>query len=96
MKGLRFADTQESFFEAWKRSHMGCSTLLRGRFADSQKSRFQGSKYSITGSGVLEGGRSTDIHELFFQSLKLSDMDCVELKVHYLLIVRIAFQVSKR
>ena len=24
VKGLRFADTQELRFEAWKRSHMGC------------------------------------------------------------------------
>ncbi len=46
MKGLLFADTQESSFEAWKRSHMGCSNLLCGRYADSQKSRFQTSKLS--------------------------------------------------
>ena len=30
MKGLRFTDTQESCFEAWKRSHMGYSALLCG------------------------------------------------------------------
>ncbi len=46
MKGLRFADTQESSFEAWKRSQMGCSALLCGRFDDSDESRFQASKHS--------------------------------------------------
>ena len=38
MKGLRFAHTQESCFEAWKRSHMGCAALLCRRFADAQES----------------------------------------------------------
>ena len=28
MKGLRFADTQESCFEAWKLLHMDCAALL--------------------------------------------------------------------
>ena len=46
MKGLRFADTQESCFEAWKRSHMGSSALLCGRFADSEESRFEAEKRS--------------------------------------------------
>ena len=54
MKGLRFADTQESCFEAWKSSHMGCSALLCGRFADSQESRFQASKRTNMGSALLE------------------------------------------
>ena len=36
MKALRFSDTQESCFEAWKSSHMVCSALLCGRLADSQ------------------------------------------------------------
>ena len=40
MKELRHADTQESCFEAWKRSHMGRSALIFGRFADSKESRF--------------------------------------------------------
>ena len=45
MKGLRFADTQESCFESWKRSHMGCTAMLCSRFADdAQESRIQGAK----------------------------------------------------
>ncbi len=62
MKRLWFPYTQESCFDAWKRSHMGCSSLLCDRFADSQESRFQASKRSNMGSAVLEGGRSPDIH----------------------------------
>ena len=62
MKGLRHADTQESCIEAWKRSHMDCAALLRGRFADSQESRFQDSKRSNMGSAVMEIVRSADIH----------------------------------
>ena len=41
MKGLRFADTQGSCFEAWKRSHMGCAAMLCGRFADVQEYFFK-------------------------------------------------------
>ncbi len=88
MKGLRFANTQETCFEAWKRSHKFSSALLCGRFADSQESRFQASKCSNMGSAVLEVGRSAHIHEFFFQAAKRSDMDCVELQGVYLLIVR--------
>ena len=88
MKGLQFADTQESCFEAWNRLHMGSSALLCGRFADSQESRFQASKRSNMGSVVLEVGRSADIHEFCFQATKRSDMDCVEVKGVYFLIVR--------
>ena len=40
-KGLLFADTQESCFEAWNRSHMGCEALLCVRFADVQELRFK-------------------------------------------------------
>ena len=80
MKGLRFADTQESCFEACKSSHMACSALLCVRFADSQESRFQSSKRLNIGSAVLEGGRSANIHEFCFQASKRADMDCVEQK----------------
>ena len=41
MKRLRFTDTQESCFEAWKRSHMGCAALICGPFYDAQESRFR-------------------------------------------------------
>ncbi len=77
MKGFRFADTLESCFESWKRSHMACSALLFGRFADSQESRF--SKRSNMSTAVLEGCRSADIHELYFQVAKRSHMYCAEM-----------------
>ncbi len=80
MKGLRFADTQESCFEAWKSSQMGCSALLCGLFADFQESRFQSTKRSNMCSAVLEYGRSAYFHEFCFQAAKRSDMDCVELQ----------------
>ena len=88
MKRLRFADTQESCFEASKRSHMGCSALLCGRLADSQESRFQASKRSNMIGAVLKGGRSANIHEFCFQPEKRSDMDCSKSKGFYLLIFR--------
>ena len=69
MKGLRFAVTEESCFEAWIRSHMGCPALLCGRFAESQGSLFQASKRSIICSAVQKGGCSADIHD-FFSSYK--------------------------
>ena len=80
MKGLRFADTQESCFEAWNRSHMSCSALLCGLFADFQESRFQSTKRSNMCSAVLEYGRSAYFHEFCFQAAKRSDMDSVEVK----------------
>ena len=58
MRGLRFANTRELCFEAWKRSYMGCSALLCVRFDDYQDSRFQVTKRSNMGSAVLLGGRS--------------------------------------
>ena len=41
MKRLGTDDTQDSCFEDWKRSHMGCSALLCGGFADSQNRVFR-------------------------------------------------------
>ena len=67
MKELRFANTQESFFETWKRSYMGCSALLFCRILDSQESRFQASKRSNMGSAVLQGGRSADFPNYVFK-----------------------------
>ena len=87
IKGLRFADTLESCFEVWKRSHMGCSALLLGQFADSQESLFQASKRSNMGSAVLEDDHSVDIHEFCFKAAERSDMDWSMCKGVYLLIV---------
>ncbi len=58
MKVLRFADTQELCFKAWKHSYIACSALLCGQFSDSQKSRFQASKRTNMASADLEGGRA--------------------------------------
>ena len=80
MKGLRFADTQELCFDAWKNSYIACSAILCGKFADSQKSRFLALKRSYTGCAVLEGGRSAFINEFCFQKAKLSDVDYVEVQ----------------
>ncbi len=63
---FRYPDTQESCFEALKRSHMAYSALLCGRFADSQKTRFEALKCSNMGSAVLEGCHYVDIHEFCF------------------------------
>ena len=52
MKRLRFADSQESCFEALKRSHMGCAALLCGRFADAPDSRIQAANRSKMWSAV--------------------------------------------
>ena len=71
MRGLRYADTQDSCFEVCKRSYMGCSALLCGRYEDSQASRFQVSKRSNIGSAHLEIGHSADIHETCFQAVNI-------------------------
>ena len=88
IKGLRFADTQESCFEPWKRSHMGCSALLCCRFVDSQESRFQASKRPNIDSALLEDELSPDIHEFCVRAPQRSDMDGVELDGVYLMILR--------
>ena len=52
MKCLRFADTQESCFEAWKRSYLSCAALQCGRLAYAQESRNQAAKCSKMGSAA--------------------------------------------
>ena len=54
MKRLRFADNEESSFEAWKPSHMGFAALLYSRFADVQELRFHGAKSWNMGSAVQQ------------------------------------------
>ena len=44
MKGLRFADAQESCFHAWKRSYMGRADLQGGRYANVQELCFKTEK----------------------------------------------------
>ena len=96
MKGLRFPNTQESCFEAWKRSYVGCSILLCVRFDDSQESRLQASKRSNMGSADMQGGRSADIHEFCFQGVNIQIWTVSICKRVSLLIVRMAFSASKR
>ena len=79
MKGLIFANTQQSCFEAWKRSYMSCFALLCGRFDDSQESRFLVTKRSNMCSAVLLGGRSADFTNYVFK-LQNVHMDCVEVQ----------------
>ncbi len=54
MKALRFADTQVSCFEAWKRSHMGFAALLCRRFADAEESCIHAANRSKMGSAAPE------------------------------------------
>ena len=96
MKGLRFANTQQSCFEAWKRSYMGCFALLCGRFDDSQESRFQATKRSNMGSAVLQGGRSADFPNYVFKLQNFLICTVSKCKCVFLLIVRMAFSRSKR
>ena len=52
------------------------------------RNHVQASKRSNMGSAVLVVGRFVDIQDFSYQGAKRSDMDCVELKGVYLLIVR--------
>ena len=60
MKGLRFADTQESCFEGWIRSHMCCEALVSSRIAEVQELCFKPEKSSDMGCAELEGGLFAD------------------------------------
>ena len=96
IKGLRFVDTQELCFEAWKRSYIACSALLCGQFADSQKSRFQASKRTNMCGAVLEGGRPANIHEFCFQAANVLIWNVYNYKWVYLLIVTNGILCCKR
>ena len=95
MKGLRFANTQESCFETWKRSYMGCSTLLCCRFDVSQESCFHASKRSNMGSAVLHGVRSADFPNYVFKLQNVQIWTASKCKGDYLLVVRTEFSGSK-
>ena len=87
LKGLRFADTQESCFEAWKSSHLACSAHLCGRFVDSQKSHFQTLGRPYLGRGDPEGGRSADFPNYVFKLQNVLIWTVSKCKWVYLLIV---------
>ena len=75
---------------------MSCSALLCVRFVDSQESRFQATKRSNMGSAVLIGGRSADFTNYVFKLQNVQIWTVSKCKRVYLLIVRMAFSVSKR
>ena len=54
MHSGQLCDVKELRFETFKRSDMGCATLLEGRLVDAPKSSFQGAKNSIMGSNYIE------------------------------------------
>ena len=62
MTGHRFAGNQESCLQTWKRSHMVCAALLRGRFDDAQKSLIQVAKRLNVGTAVMKILRFADSH----------------------------------
>ncbi len=68
MKGLRFADSQESRFQASKRSNMSSAVLVGGRFVDIQEFFFQ--KRSDMDCVVLQGGLFAYCQKWHFQSAK--------------------------
>ena len=74
LQGGRFADTQESAFQAAKRSDMGNAVLKRWRFPDTNQSRFQNVKRWNICSRVLQGVRKADAQELRIQASIRSDM----------------------
>ena len=91
MKGLRFANTQQSGFEAWKSSYMGFSPCYVVDLMILRNRVFRLRNVQIWVSAVLQGGRSADIHEYCFQAAKRSDMVPCEMKGIYLLIVTNGF-----
>ena len=62
MKGLRFVDSQESRFQASKRSNMGSAVLIVGRSADIRYSGFLFSSFITFRYGLAEkqGGLFAD------------------------------------
>ena len=91
MKGLRFVGTQESCFETWKSSHMGCAALLCGRFACVQELRFKTENRSDMGCDELQGCLFAHCLEWHFQAAKLSDKSSSTMQEGVLLMLRNSF-----
>ena len=92
MKGL----PQESCIDAWKRSYMGCSSLLCGRFADSQESRFQASKRSNIGVLFWKGVVLLIFRNSVFMLQNVQICTVSKCNVVYLLIVVNGILAAKR
>ncbi len=91
-KRLRFADIQESCFEAWKRS-----PLLCGRFVDAQESRFQAANRSDNVNAVIKILWFVDTQESCFEACKRTHMGCSALLCcRYADSQKSRFQDSKR
>ena len=75
---------------------MGCSALLCVRFDDYQESHFQATKRSNIGSAVQLGCRSADFPNYVFKLQNVQIWTVSKCKRVYLLIVSMAFSVSKR
>ena len=69
----RFADYQESRFQASKRSNMCSADLEVGRFADIYEVCFQASKHSEMDCVEVQGGLFVDSQGWHFQLSKRSD-----------------------
>ena len=77
MKHLRFVDSQESRFQASKRSNLGCAALLCGRFAYAQESSIQAANRSKMGSAVL---KFADAQKSFIRVAKRSNVGSTVMK----------------
>ncbi len=75
---------------------MGCSALLCVRFDYYLDSHFQDTKRSNMGSAVQLGGGSADFPNYVFKLQNVQIWTVSKCKRVYLLIVRMAFSVSKR
>ena len=64
----QFAVSQESRFQASKRSNMGSAVLVGGRSSDIQEFCFQAAKCSYMNCAELQGGLFADCQEWHFQA----------------------------
>ena len=91
MKGLRFVGTQETCFETWNSSHVGCAALLCGRFACVQELRFKTENRSDMGCDELQGCLFPHCLEWHFQAAKHSDKSSSIIQEGVLLMLRNSF-----
>ena len=88
MKGLRFADSQESRFQASKRSIMVSAVLVNGRSADILEFCFQAAKCSDMDCAELQGCQFAYSQEFHFHAAKRSDKSSTILQGVYFLMLR--------
>ena len=71
MKGLRFADAQESRYQAWNRSYMGSTSCKKVDLMKFRKCVF---KFRNVNCAKLQGGRFVHFQEWSFQAATVSYM----------------------